>query len=381
MQWQQLPGVGGDDAPAGPIAAGTPLLVRDPAGNAVLMEVGRTRRWDASVPAPTVEEAAARQTLEWRREERRPSSGPDWQPVLTLGEALAQSDDRRTILLKLQDYAQTFFPGSTAVVFELSEDARWRPIQPLVALPPEIRISAAERLQSPGVWPAGESDASENTEVDRLCRALGVSDLVHLPLDREALFVVGGHPRGPELSPQDWNVLLGLAQRTTTALEQVAREKASLTDPVTGLPNRRQMEVVARCFVANARRGEPLALIRFGLDPVEREDAVEHLPPLPAVAELIGTTVRDSDLVVYDGRGEFLLFLPKCSSDGARRVLLRLRAQLGDVVRFSAGVAEFGPEAASLEAMLQAAGEALRGSRMRRPGSRVSEPPSTPPAL
>jgi len=103
-------------------------------------------------------------------------------------------------------------------------------------------------------------------------------------------------------------------------------EPEGLTDPVTGLGNRRLGERELDLFVARStRHGHVLALVKAGLD------GLDALPPeaLNAVLHDAGArlarTLRSGDVIVRWERDEFLMMLPDTDRDGTHRAAERLR--------------------------------------------------------
>ena len=103
-------------------------------------------------------------------------------------------------------------------------------------------------------------------------------------------------------------------------------EAEGLTDPVTGLGNRRLGERELDLFVARStRHGHALSLVKAGLDgfdalPPEAADAVLH----DAGARL-ARTLRSGDVIVRWEGDEFLMMLPDTDRDGTHRAAERLR--------------------------------------------------------
>ena len=103
-------------------------------------------------------------------------------------------------------------------------------------------------------------------------------------------------------------------------------EPEGLTDPVTGLGNRRLGERELDLFVARStRHGHALSLVKAGIDGFgalapEAVDAVLH----DAGARL-ARTLRSGDVIVRWERDEFLMMLPDTDRDGTHRAAERLR--------------------------------------------------------
>lgn len=124
----------------------------------------------------------------------------------------------------------------------------------------------------------------------------------------------------------------------------------SITDPLTGLKNRRAFldrlqEELARC----ARYGEPLAVALVDVDHFKRvNDAFGHTvgdAVLSQVADVLRHSVRTTDLVARFGGEEFVVLLPSTDTEGAHVLAERLRQAIeaepwdGATVTVSVGVA------------------------------------------
>ena len=128
-------------------------------------------------------------------------------------------------------------------------------------------------------------------------------------------------------------------------------EKQALTDPLTGLGNRRYLEDQAAMEIARAKRsGAPLALVAIDLDHFKRiNDRHGHDVGdvvLQAFARLARQVLRDGDVLCRMGGEEFLMLLPETDACGAstaaERLLARLRqtaSPTGTPVTASIGIA------------------------------------------
>ena len=117
------------------------------------------------------------------------------------------------------------------------------------------------------------------------------------------------------------------ARSPSSAAATPSAEPEGLTDPVTGLGNRRLGERELDLFVARStRHGHALALVKAGLDGLDalaarrRLDAVLH----DAGARL-ARTLRSGDVIVRWEGDEFLMMLPDTDRDGTHRAAERLR--------------------------------------------------------
>jgi two-component system cell cycle response regulator len=121
-----------------------------------------------------------------------------------------------------------------------------------------------------------------------------------------------------------------LEQRLRAA--EHAATRLSLTDTLTGLPNRRYLNENLRGEIERARRfGHSLSLVLTDIDHFKRvNDTHGHATGdlvLRAFGELLADTVRrDVDWVVRYGGEEYLIILPETGMDGAMVIAEKLRA-------------------------------------------------------
>src|SRR5690554_3383584 len=142
-------------------------------------------------------------------------------------------------------------------------------------------------------------------------------------------------------------------------------EKQALTDPLTGLGNRRYLEGQAAMEIARAERsGTPLSLIAVDLDHFKRiNDTYGHDVGdvvLQAFATLARQVLRDGDVLCRMGGEEFAVLLPDTTREQAMQVAERLRVAVATTpARVGRDATEDGTLAytASLGVTLVSAGE------------------------
>lgn len=151
--------------------------------------------------------------------------------------------------------------------------------------------------------------------------------------------------------------------------------RQAITDPLTGLYNRRHFDQEAALAVRRARRTqEPLAVLFLDLDHFKQvNDGHGHAVgdrALQAFADLCATTLRDIDILGRYGGEELAIVLPGATAESARQVGDRLRelmatltvqADDGTPVRLtlSGGVAALDAGDDSIDAVLGRADAAL----------------------
>lgn len=163
-------------------------------------------------------------------------------------------------------------------------------------------------------------------------------------------------------------VIMRLREGSDQLLE--ALEVQAMSDPLTGVGNRRAFATRLEQAVARARRtNEPLSLVTVDIDHFkDTNDRYGHPAGdavLQAVADLLGTVVRRSEVIARLGGDEFVALI-EAGREGAYRVAEDLRAAMagrvdlpGGPPTLSIGVATAPPTARTAEALLAASDAAL----------------------
>jgi diguanylate cyclase (GGDEF)-like protein len=164
-------------------------------------------------------------------------------------------------------------------------------------------------------------------------------------------------------------------------------EADALTDPLTGVPNRRAFDAeLPRLVTAAQAVGAPLSLAVLDVDRFKRiNDRYGHPTGdevLRRVARTLRERCRDSDTVARYGGDEFVLCLPTRAAE-AEAVVARLAAAVGAHpwsalapglgVSVSTGVGELGP-ADTAPTLFFAADQALLAAKRRRPPDPATDP-------
>jgi diguanylate cyclase (GGDEF)-like protein len=165
----------------------------------------------------------------------------------------------------------------------------------------------------------------------------------------------------------------GLARTLTRRHERIAQE--ALTDPLTGLWNRRHMAETLDREVSRALRfGHEISLIILDVDDFKRiNDRLGHLQGdivLGRVADLVRDATRDIDVAARYGGDELALILVETGSEGSTILAERLRERVRDTevplrdggtmaVTISVGVATIPDSAEDLESLVDGADRAL----------------------
>jgi diguanylate cyclase (GGDEF)-like protein len=120
--------------------------------------------------------------------------------------------------------------------------------------------------------------------------------------------------------------------------------EAGLRDPLTGLPNRRQLDDALRAELSYARRhGTEVAVVMVDIDRFKVvNDSYGHLvgdAVLRFVGQVLSSTVRVEDLVARFGGEEFVVIARGTHLAGGAQLAERLRSAVEGRVAFVEGVA------------------------------------------
>jgi len=155
--------------------------------------------------------------------------------------------------------------------------------------------------------------------------------------------------------------------------ERRAAEEMALTDVLTGLPNRRHAAVFLDAAFSSAARGQPVSIVLFRLDQVEKINerfgnrTGEQV--MRRFAAILTELTRRMDLSARWEGGVFISVLARCKAGGAASFTGRVQEEIrADVfpwgkVTVSAGVAEFEPGMGSPDLLVAAADRALFTAR------------------
>ena len=205
-----------------------------------------------------------------------------------------------------------------------------------VTLVGELRREGYADFTLPILAMTGFDDPARRRELFRL----GVNDYVIKPVMEEELLV-----RARNLIIANRLAVRVEAQRARLNLLEV-------TDPLTGLHNRRMLFSMGAKYVAMARHaGGSFSLVALDLDRLgEVNNEYGHAAGdevLRMTASILREGARESDLAARMGDTHFALALPHCAPADALRVGERLRQAIADMLPFgmrltaSVGVASF----------------------------------------
>ena len=178
--------------------------------------------------------------------------------------------------------------------------------------------------------------------------------------------------------PEDVTLLEMLASYAAIAIENAsllsqAQQQANI-DPVTGIPNRRQLfETGGREFQRAQRFSRLLSVVMLDIDNFkEVNDRFGHAIgdyALGRLAQWFKSNIRDIDTVGRYGGEEFVIILPETSLLKARDVADRLRKNISQafdpkdacapLITISAGIAELGKTSRDFNELVQSADYAM----------------------
>lgn len=231
----------------------------------------------------------------------------------------------------------------------------------------------------------GESSIDEEIRIQ--CFDGSTKIILHsaIPLHDLARRIIGAIVVNQDITARKQQELELLRARET--LEKANQElQASLdreqhrarTDELTGLHNRRYFFELAEreCSVAR-RHGRPLSVVMIDIDYFKQiNDTFGHQAGDEVLARLAGIVAahrRSGDILARYGGEEFVLMLPETAAQNALRVAEQLRATVAAVgvdtasgkanFTISAGVAELGADAQTLEQLIRKADEALYAAK------------------
>jgi len=262
--------------------------------------------------------------------------------VYEVAHAANTGADLTGVLTIILDHAARATNAANGTVFLVSEGNNLRPMASLYT--PSGGI--AESVQPP-IGPAHEAmrtSALVTSSVPQHTFASGTT-AVYVPLRAPAgplgvLALVS--PPGRGFAQQHLDFLTSLCSEAALAIEnaQLRSElrRLAVTDPLTGLPNRREIERLLAVEVERAaRHNRPLSLMMVDLDDLKQvNDEHGHAAGdevLVALARMIQQGLRSSEIAGRVGGDEFTVLLPETEPRQAAALAERLIEGLPEALR------------------------------------------------
>jgi diguanylate cyclase (GGDEF)-like protein len=160
----------------------------------------------------------------------------------------------------------------------------------------------------------------------------------------------------------------GVVEATATEEFTLRLQRAALTDPLTGVGNRRALDNAWQAAVSQGKRlGQPVCLVGIDLDGLKRiNDFQGHAAGDDAIVRLcaaLRAALRDTDDIFRIGGDEFIALLPGTAAEAAAE--LAGRVQQYHAPKFSWGAADTMQDGATLDDVLRCADRRLYAQRRR----------------
>ncbi len=304
--------------------------------------------------------------------------------------SLAGTMDLDRTLLTISESAREVFNTRAAGIELITGDGHSLETRSAVGLPDEV---VGLRFPIEGSFTGwvvrhGKPRATANPGADPYIQPQSLAFLGHWPVaaapirfQGETLGALYACIRDDPFDPEELELLNAMAEQAAIAIQNARLfervTELSVTDPLTGLANRRQLErELAREFAA-ARRGRDLAAVILDLDDFkDYNDSYGHLAgdrALQAFARALREETRAMNLVARYGGDEFVALLSETDEEGARAFIERVRIRFADAmeeigngpIQVSAGLAIFRDDMPDTDALLREADDALYAEKPR----------------
>jgi two-component system cell cycle response regulator len=305
--------------------------------------------------------------------------------ISTLAETLAATHDREKILEAVSETAQLgvgaqrgifyeYVPGRKALVARSGVG----PEAPELSLPLGTGLAGTSAAQKAAiVYPGPMAPVFPEPEV---------ATAMAVPFTSRGQFLgvvaVYGHTTGGTFTQDDVETLVALVAQAGTAVDNVSlheeAQRLSITDGLTGLWNRRQLDLRCQEELERAVRfGRPVGVVFCDVDLFKDVNTEwQHLggdAVLVEVANRLSAATREIDVVARYGGEEFVLLLPETDLAGSRTLAEKVRRAMCDqpvehngktrTVTLSLGVAAYPHSGTSVRTLLAAAQEALKRAK------------------
>src|SRR5688572_16142582 len=248
--------------------------------DAILVVGPELRRIDRGNGDAELVQRAVRGISAWRRERSRALRRlelPD--RLVAFSEELHRATTLQAAYAALATHVARIVGGYTGIVFAYDgasgDSGTLRPVEhPGVQFQlSECALSPELRFGGPGLVHAEEVLAAAGGPFSGLApivRGTTAAKVAYVPLGERGLLFVIERRAERVVEPEDWDLLLSVARLADLALDRIDLYERvhdlSLTDPLTGLANRRRLDVVLQHTFAAARRGSRLSVVMIDLD-------------------------------------------------------------------------------------------------------------------
>jgi two-component system cell cycle response regulator len=328
---------------------------------------------------------SARRVETWLGEQLHGTADDLRRAISRLGETLAATHDREKILEAVSETAQLAVGGERGIFFEyvpgrkaLVARSGVGPDAPELTLPLGTGLAGTSaEAKAPVVYPGGTAPVFPEPEV-------GTAMAVPFSSRGQFLGVVAvyGHGTGQRFSADDVETLKTLVAQAGTAVENISlheeAQRLSITDGLTGLWNRRQLDLRCQEELERAVRfGRPVGVVFCDVDLFKDVNTEwQHLggdAVLVEVANRLSAATREIDVVARYGGEEFVLLLPETDLAGSRILAEKVRRAMCEepvehngktrTVTLSLGGAAYPHSGTSVRTLLAAAQEALKRAK------------------
>ncbi|MEW6475632.1 MAG: GGDEF domain-containing protein [Actinomycetota bacterium] len=305
--------------------------------------------------------------------------------ISRLGETLAATHDREKILEAVSETAQLAVGGQRGIFFEYAPARKVLvarsgvgPEAPELSLPLGTGLAGAVAAEkAPVVYPGPTAPVFPEPEV---------ATAMAVPFSSRGQFLgvvaVYGHTTGDTFTDEDLETLVALVRQAGTAVDNVSlheeAQRLSITDGLTGLWNRRQLDLRCQEELERAVRfGRPVGVVFCDVDHFKQVNTEWHHQGgdavLVEVAQRLSAATREIDVVARYGGEEFVLLLPETDLAGSRILAEKVRRAMCEepvehngktrTVTLSLGVAAYPHSGTSVRTLLAAAQEALKRAK------------------